>query len=521
MAVLRARGAAAAEPQVAPPSSSSAGSVWSGDVRISGLLWGTQWVGPTISYSDTTSGSDYGAGYAADDDRDGIPASLDGFSPLSDRQTKAVHAVLNADVQGRPAAHAGFSAEGLTALDIVYAGRGDGSAVLRFANSRDAAGPQNTAYTFYPDWRDTGGDAWFDESGVDPVAGNYDYLTVIHETGHALGLRHGHDGPNALAREWDSLEFTVMTYRSFIGAVPNYYRNGPIDYPQTWMMLDIAALQHLYGADFTTNAGDTTYAWSPTTGATIVDGAVAIAPAGNRVFMTVWDGGGTDTYDLSAYAVDLAIDLRPGESSRLASAQLADLGGGPNGGRARGNVFNALQHEGDRRSLIENAKGGGGDDTLRGNDAGNRLEGGGGADRLIGDGGKDTLLGGAGSDWLTGGSGADTLTGGGGKDRFVFTSKGDSPKESACDVILDFERPGRAKGDLIDLAAVDARDDRSGDQAFDFGGRGRGHLQLVEKDGATLVCADTGGCTAWDFVLRIADGSAVRASAYTADDFIL
>ena len=58
------------------------------------------------------------------------------------------------------------------------------------------------------------------------------------------------------------------------------------------------------------------------------------------------------------------------------------------------------------------------------------------------------------------------------------------------------------------------------DQAFAFGGTGQGHLRLLDRDGATLVCADTGGSAAYDFVLRIADGAA-QAAAYTGDDFIL
>ena len=213
-------------------------------------------------------------------------------------------------------------------------------------------------------------------------------------------------------------------------------------------MLDIAALQHLYGADFTTNAGDTTYSWSPGTGATSVDGAVAIAPAGNRVFLTLWDGGGSDTYDLSAYAADLAIDLRPGQHSTFAAGQLADLGGGPNGGHARGNLFNALQYHGDPRSLIENARGGSGDDLIRGNGAKNQLAGNAGDDRLIGLAGADRLLGGDGADFLLGGAGADTLTGGAGRDRFEFAATLESPSEAACDVLAGFDAPGRAKGDL-------------------------------------------------------------------------
>src|SRR3546814_6954343 len=81
----------------------------------------------------------------------------------------------------------------------------------------------------------------------------------------------------------------------------------------------IRALQHLYGADFTTNNGNTVYSWNPLNGQTLVDGAVAISPGGNRIFATIWDGGGVDTYDLSAYSTNLNIDLRPGQHSTFSS----------------------------------------------------------------------------------------------------------------------------------------------------------------------------------------------------------
>ena len=53
---------------------------------------------------------------------------------------------------------------------------------------------------------------------------------------------------------------------------------------------------------------------------------------------------------------------------------------------------------GDRRSLIEDATGGAGDDRLTGNAAGNRLVGGDGDDRLAGLTGRDVLVGGRGAD---------------------------------------------------------------------------------------------------------------------------
>ncbi|HEX2726749.1 MAG TPA: M10 family metallopeptidase C-terminal domain-containing protein, partial [Beijerinckiaceae bacterium] len=106
-------------------------------------------------------------------------------------------------------------------------------------------------------------------------------------------------------------------------------------------------------------------------------------------------GGGTDTYDLANYTTNVTIDLRPGNHSLFSNVQRANLG---DGHYARGNVFNALQSDGDPRSLIEVARGGSGADRLYGNEIANVLTGGGGNDFLYGFGGNDVLTGGAGSD---------------------------------------------------------------------------------------------------------------------------
>jgi serralysin len=77
-----------------------------------------------------------------------------------------------------------------------------------------------------------------------------------------------------------------MTYRSFDGQEidpesPNYTTER-WSWPQGFMILDIAASQHMYGADFSTNAGDTMYAWSPDSGDTWVDGTVALSPGAKQ-----------------------------------------------------------------------------------------------------------------------------------------------------------------------------------------------------------------------------------------------
>jgi serralysin len=161
------------------------------------------------------------------------------------------------------------------------------------------------------------------------------------------------------------------------------------------MMYDIAAVQHMYGANFSTNNGNTVYQWNPNTGQSFINGVAQSAPGGNRVFETIWDGGGVDTYDFSNYTSNQTINLNPGSWSVISTAQLANLG---DGNTARGNVFNAFQYRGDARSLIENAMGGSGNNQMTGNAIANTLAGNSGADTIDGLLGNDTLWGGTGLD---------------------------------------------------------------------------------------------------------------------------
>ncbi|MFE0756741.1 M10 family metallopeptidase C-terminal domain-containing protein [Inquilinus sp. NPDC058860] len=415
----------------------------SGNQQIDGLLSGVRWSDGFITYSDPDAVSDYQAGH---------PEAFSGFAQMTAQQMIAVHFALNADIFTQPSGAFGFAVEGFTNLSISYAGSGSGLGTIRVVNTTNPS----TAYAYYPANQVYGGDAFFGPSGDLPTAGNYDWHTVIHELGHALGLKHGHETNvfGALPADRDSLEYSVMTYRTFIGDDSSGYNYETWGAPQTFMMLDIAALQYMYGADFTTNSGNTTYTWSPTDGTTFVNGAIAIDPGGNRIFATIWDGDGVDTYDLSNYTTNLSLDLNPGGHSVFSSAQLANLGGGPNGGYARGNIFNALLFNGDSRSYIENANGGSGNDTIQGNAVGNLLNGNAGNDFLYGGSGTDTINGGAGNDWIEGGFNADTVNGGDGDDTFYVRQGefGDNTTGGAGIDTLDLSNYTATYGSIVNLA---------------------------------------------------------------------
>jgi serralysin len=386
----------------------------SGDAALDALQSGFAWAddGP-VSFAFTTRASDYEPFYGASE-----PAR--NFSTVSAAMRDAVRKIITGQAEGGPGSP-GAPVTGFTLLQAVEETGTPGWAEIRVARSSAPA----TAWAYYPNGRE-GGDVWFGRSGGydTPRLGAYSLFVAIHELGHAFGLKHAHEVVNGfpvMAAALDSLEYTVMSYRSKPGGGVNGYTNGTFDYPQTYMMLDIAALQELYGANYAWRSGDTRYAWDPATGETFIDGIGQGAPgdgaggAQNRVFMTIWDGGGVDTYDLSGYATGVLVDLAPGGWSIFATDQLAVLDT-RDGTRARGNLANALLVDGNPAALIENATGGAGADTLLGNLTANLLQGGA---------GNDLLRGFAGDDSLVGGAGADTMEGGPGDDAFVQDNPGD------------------------------------------------------------------------------------------------
>jgi len=348
-----------------------------GNQDIDGILSGSAWSGLNLTYSFPTRASYYGSGYGSGEPQDNFGA----LNPSQVRAAREVFAMIAS----------------VTNLSFMETSETSTShATVRLAR----ADTPPSAWSYFPDPAAEGGDVWFGRANGwfdGPVRGGYGYYGFIHEILHAVGLKHGNEagGYGAMTTARDSMEFSAMTYRSYVGATGQYVENETWGYAQTPMMYDIAALQHMYGANFSTNGGDTIYRWNPTTGQGFVDGVGQGVPGGNRIFMTVWDGGGKDTYDFSNYATNLSVDLRPGQWSRLSTSQLAQLG---EGHEARGNIANALTYHGSVRSLIENAVGGSGKDVIIGNGIANSLKGGGGDDRLYGLEGNDVLFGGPGRD---------------------------------------------------------------------------------------------------------------------------
>ncbi|WP_285892590.1 M10 family metallopeptidase [Microvirga terrae] len=366
------------------------------DSDVLGILSGSQWNSTEITYSLPDSRGDY----------QWVNPSANGYRPLTFETEQAVRYALEGYSPYSGGPKMGLSSvEGVTNLSLSYAGRDGGTLQIAGFNPNELI---NRSHGYYPGVPVYGGDVWLERNSGLP--GTYSYMLVLHELGHSLGLKHPHDSGGTLptmSGEHDSPEYTVMSY------------GNTWDNPQTYMQYDIAALQEMYGADFTTNGGNTVYLWSPETGEAFVNGIGQGAPVTNKIFMTIWDGGGNDTYDLSNYSGDQTIDLAPGGCIKFSQTQ---LGMKTSTSFVRGNVYNAFQYRGDPRSLIENAIGGSGHDSIKGNVASNMLDGGAGNDGLSGASGDDTILGGAGHDWLDGGTGADLMDGGEGWDVASYQS---------------------------------------------------------------------------------------------------
>jgi len=130
----------------------------------------------------------------------------------------------------------------------------------------------------------------------DPLGGGATVL--VHEIGHALGLGHPFEDP--LMDDWlDTDLYTVMTETIAWSSGEGGHS------PASLMMYDIAALQHLYGANTATAIGDTVYTFDSDT----------------PVFETIWDAGGTDTI-VHVGATNVVVDLTPGSLSTLGGLPL-------------------------------------------------------------------------------------------------------------------------------------------------------------------------------------------------------
>ncbi|WP_394752301.1 calcium-binding protein [Crenothrix sp.] len=279
-------------------------------------------------------------------------AEFKGFAPYSSMQQTAVRDAL-----------AKFSA----VADVTFTEKTDAAAIdlrffrddLSFFNFQNAGG-----FGAYPPDSDVHINVKTQDMSLSNGVITGNFATLLHETGHALGMKHLFEKP-ILGGAEDNTVNSVMSYQS------------NKDYVVDLGLFDKATLHYLYGVNHNVRAGNDIY-----------------TPEDRYI----WDGAGIDTLTASTQTLPVTINLKPGSWNYVGSKAASIL--------AKNQFF--IGHG----SFIENATGGSGNDTLIGNERANTLKGG-----L----GNDTLSGGVGNDTLLGGEGKDVLIGGLGKDSYILT----------------------------------------------------------------------------------------------------
>ena len=261
---------------------------------------------------------------------------------------------------------------------------------LRFGISQDLGSAYAFAYPPGDTWTSSG-DIWLssDFNGLDIGKGTYEFKTVLHELGHAMGLAHPHaGGAQTLQAGLDYRNYTIMSYEEPTWA---YFGSGSSRYftiSESLMVYDIQALQHMYGANTNYNLGNTKYEFDPN----------------KPTSLAIWDAGGEDLLDFSNFQFGCDIDLNDGAYSTIRYK-------GWNPDENFGIAFN---------TFIENVSGSQANDIIIGNELDNEISGNNGNDKLYGGAGNDVFNWATGTRW-----GVDTMYGETGNDTYVLSNSSD------------------------------------------------------------------------------------------------
>ena len=327
---------------------------------------------------------------------------------------------------------------------------------IAFTDGGSSGGPGGrAAFAYGPGSSYVNGDVWFEAADIDVSGDNSDfdstgtgddgfsYFAALHEVGHAIGLSHpfgGSAGGATLSSDDDTIRNTVMSYTQIDRNMVVDFAPAPSTssaptyrvYSSTPMIMDVKAVEYLYGAESVSD-GDSTY--------TFTNDSTRLQPI---MMKTLIDSGGNDTIDASNQTRANTINLNPGtfstiglftEAEQISYWQSArgftsssvqtiftfydnQAKSASNSGNSVANANRKAIYTGEdnlaiaHNAQIENAIGGSAADTITGNSLDNAIEG---------RGGNDTLDGGTGNDALTGGMGDDTIDGGAGTDTGVLT----------------------------------------------------------------------------------------------------
>ncbi|NWG90940.1 MAG: hypothetical protein HXY21_00320 [Parvularculaceae bacterium] len=372
-----------------------------------GWWWGGLTGRPVfITYSFETAAQPYLGNYQSQ-------AFVDSFEPFNNAEKQLARDAL---------------AQWAAASGVVFLEAPPGQGDIRFGvhNFNFASGNESAAaFAYYPGTylftfaseSDIAGDIFF--SSTAPV----DLGTLLHEIGHALGLKHPHEGATTLTPSLDDRANTVMSYNG------NYANPAALGY------LDRDAVAYKYGPNSADGTHVASWSWNAAT-FTLTQigsgGANAVRGVGTS---DVIDGlGGADT-------------IFGGDGSDT----IAGSGGDDNLSGGAG---------------LDRVNGGAGDDVMGGGSGHDVLDGGDGNDEIWGENGNDLMIGGAGFDTLFAFAGADTADGGAAYD-VLYGYEGD-------DVLI-----GGAGGDFL---SGDEDDDAIYAYAVDFAAS----AGVIENDNTLL-----------------------------------
>ncbi len=256
----------------------------------SGTYWDENYSTITYSFNDTIPPSyyDYGA------------ELTEGFVPLDGLQRDTVREITGEinDILGITFQE--VSDDGLVRFSVVE--MEENTAAFAFYPG-EFYGCQGDVFLSKSYFNDNVSESYLDH-GQDPR------LTITHELGHALGLKHPFEGDDTLPTELDNHAHTIMSYTysdsyKLQFTVESDGSNISAEYvdvlPQLYSIYDVSALQAIYGVNDTTNRQNNTYTFSYT----------------NPEYQTLWDAGGVDTLDLSANLGDTVLDLNGGSLNSI------------------------------------------------------------------------------------------------------------------------------------------------------------------------------------------------------------